>query len=74
MLVISCRKEYKDRKAAANMPPKPQKPIWQPKRKHKKKKRIDDWQSPIMFTLFCCLKNEKTPKKQKKKQTKKKES
>ncbi|XP_058942775.2 uncharacterized protein [Pocillopora verrucosa] len=36
-------KEYKDRKAAANMPPKPQKPIWQPKRKHKKKKRIDDW-------------------------------
>ena len=43
MLVISCRKEYKDRKAAANMPPKPQKPIWQPKRKHKKKKRIDDW-------------------------------
>ena len=42
MLVISCRKEYKDRKAAANMPPKPQKPIWQPKRKHKKKKRIDD--------------------------------
>ncbi|XP_066030175.1 uncharacterized protein [Pocillopora verrucosa] len=35
--------EYKERKAAANMPPKPDKPIWQPKRKHKKKKRIDDW-------------------------------
>ncbi|XP_022799455.1 uncharacterized protein LOC111337428 isoform X2 [Stylophora pistillata] len=35
--------EYKDRRAAANMPPKSNKPIWQPKRKHKKKKRIDDW-------------------------------
>ena len=42
-LVFVCRQEYKERKAAANMPPKPDKSIWQPKRKHKKKKRIDDW-------------------------------
>ena len=42
-LFFSYRQEYKERKAAANMPPKPDKPIWQPKRKHKKKKRIDDW-------------------------------
>ena len=41
-LVFSCRQEYKERKAAANMPPKPDKSIWQPKRKLKKKKRIDD--------------------------------
>ena len=41
-LVFSCRQEYKERKAAANMPPKPDKSIWQPKRKHKKKKRIEE--------------------------------
>ena len=42
-LVFSCRQEYKERKAAANMPPKPDKSIRQLKRKLKKKKRIDDW-------------------------------
>ncbi|PFX20032.1 hypothetical protein AWC38_SpisGene15548 [Stylophora pistillata] len=39
--VIDIRQEYKDWTAA--MSPKPNKPIWQLKRKHKKMKRSDDW-------------------------------
>ncbi|RMX39655.1 hypothetical protein pdam_00003979, partial [Pocillopora damicornis] len=32
--------EFQDRKAAANLPPKPQKPIWQPKHRKKKKNNM----------------------------------
>lgn len=32
--------EFQDRKAAANLPPKPQKPIWQPKQRKKKKNNM----------------------------------